>query len=315
MPSLPSFPDPVRKVKQPRHRRLAKGTPYRYLLHVPTHAQSRVGRAVPPAATPRARGSLGQFVDDLQSRGRYVFRRDEALRALETSDVALKLAAHRLVAKGRLAMPRRGFFVIVPLEYRAAGAPPATWFVDDLMAFHEAPYYVGLLSAAALHGAAHQQPQELQVVSRVQLRKATAGRVRLRFFLKRDTEETPTGAHKTETGTIRVSTPEATAFDLVRYERSVGGLGAVATVLGELAERIEPVRLVAAAKADGELSVVQRTGYLLDHVGSKKKTDALSRWLAEKRPRAALLRAGGPREGSTDARWSIVANETIEFDE
>jgi predicted transcriptional regulator of viral defense system len=115
---------------------------------------------------------------------------------------------------------------------------------------------------------------------------------------------------------MRVSTPEATALDLVRYARSIGGLGAVTTVLGELAERIEPARLVSAAKADGELSVVQRTGYLLDHVGSKKKkTDALSRWLAERRPRAALLRAGGPREGSTDARWSIVANEAIELDE
>jgi hypothetical protein len=61
------------------------------------------------------------------------------------SDAALKLAARRLGVKHRLAMPRRGFFVIVPLEYSVAGAPPASWFLDDLMKFEQAGYYLGLL--------------------------------------------------------------------------------------------------------------------------------------------------------------------------
>jgi hypothetical protein len=122
--------------------------------------------------------------------------------------------------------------------------------------------------------------------------------------------------HKTETGTMQVSTAEATALDLVRYDASVGGLGAVATVLSELAERIDPMRLLTAAKADVEISVVQRTGFLLEHVGAKAKTDALARWLAEQRPRATLLRPGkGQRKGLGDPRWSIIANETIEVDE
>ena len=49
-------------------------------------------------------------------------------------------------------------------------------WIDDLMRFHHVPYYVGLLSAAALHGAAHQQPQEFQVVSGAVLRPLTVGR-------------------------------------------------------------------------------------------------------------------------------------------
>jgi predicted transcriptional regulator of viral defense system len=260
--------------------------------------------------------SLSAFVDALQAGGRYVFSRAEALEALGTSDVALKLAAQRLVAKRRLAMPRRGFFVVVPLEYSAAGAPPASWFVDDLMKFEQAHYYVGLLSAAALYGAAHQQPQEFQIVTDKQLRPTTAGRSRLRFFLKREATQTPTEEQRTETGTLRVSTPESTAFDLVRYAASLGGLSSVATVLGELSERIDRHRLAHAASIDVELSVVQRTGYLFDQVGAKDKTEPLAQWLATRRPRRVLLRAAkGPRRGEADARWAILANEKIEVEE
>ena len=43
-------------------------------------------------------------------------------------------------------------------ENRVAGAPPASWYIDDFMKAIGAPYYVGVLTAAALHGAAHQQP-------------------------------------------------------------------------------------------------------------------------------------------------------------
>ena len=70
------------------------------------------------------------------------------------SDVALEAALRRLKQRGRIASPRRGFYVLVPPEYREAGCQPASWLIDDLMRFVEQPYYVGLLSAAAIHGAA-----------------------------------------------------------------------------------------------------------------------------------------------------------------
>jgi len=265
--------------------------------------------------TPRRTASLRSFVDGLQAKGRYTFTREEALGALAVSDAALKLAALRLSAKHRLAMPRRGFFVIVPLEYSAAGAPPASWFLDDLMKFEQAGYYLGLLSAAALHGAAHEQPQEFQIVTDRQRRPATAGRNRLRFFLKGDAARTPTEELRTETGTLRVSTPEATALDLVRYAENLGGLSAVAAVLSELADRLDPNRLAQAAALGVELSVVQRAGYLLDRADAKDKTGPLADWLATQHPRRALLRPGpGPRRGRPDARWAILENEPVEIE-
>lgn len=261
--------------------------------------------------------SLSDLVDAFQATGRYVLRREEALSALGVSEEALKKAARRLAAKGRIAIPRRGFFVIVPIEYRSAGAPPPSWFIDELMRFHGHPYYVGLLSAAALHGAGHQQPQEFQVVTNVQLRTATAGRTRIRFFTKRHLERTPTTDIKTETGSMRVSTPEATALDLIRYLKAAGHLGNVATVLSELAERMDPERLVEAAKVDTEISDVQRLGFLLDSVGASQSTNALAAWLAEQHPRLVALRPDRPARAtpSKDTRWRILVNDAIEADQ
>lgn len=135
--------------------------------------------------------TLSDFVDSLQERGQYTFSRNDALAAMGVSPVALKRAAERLKAKRRLATPRRGFYTIVPLEYRQSGAPPAASFIDQLMRFHDTPYYVGLLSAAELHEAAHQKPQEFQVFATEQLCPLNVGRNRIRFFLKKDLADTP----------------------------------------------------------------------------------------------------------------------------
>jgi predicted transcriptional regulator of viral defense system len=265
-----------------------------------------------PSVRPRG---LSDFVDRLQSAGRYSFHREEAVSVLGVSEIALQAAARRLTAKGRIATPRRGFYVIVPVEYRQAGAPPPSWFIDDLMKFHQHPYYVGLLSAAALHGAAHQQPQEFQVVTDTTLRPTTVGRTRIRFLLKWRLAGTPTTDVKTETGAIKVSTPEATALDLVRYMGSAGHLGNVATVLSELSEKINPNRLVEAARGEVELSVVQRLGFLLDRFASAGVARPLAKWLVTKRPRPVPLRPERkPKVTEKDPRWQILVNERVEVD-
>ena len=130
-------------------------------------------------AISKNRDRIPDFLDELQSEGRYTFSLDEIARAVNGSDVALQSAIRRLKKKGRVTSPRRGFFVIVPTEYRSTGAPPASWLIDDLMSYLGQPYYVGLLSAAAVHGAAHQQPQVFQVVTNIPTAPMTAARLRI----------------------------------------------------------------------------------------------------------------------------------------
>jgi predicted transcriptional regulator of viral defense system len=222
----------------------------------------------------------------------------------------------RLHKQNRLVMPRRGFFVIVPLEYRSAGAPPPAWYIDALMRFHGRPYYVGLLSAAALHGAAHQQAQEFQVITDRALRPAIVGRTQLRFFHKRRQAQTPTIAMKVETGTMLVSSPEATAFDLVRYPLAAGGLGNIVTVLAVLAEKIDQERLVEAAESEAELAAVQRVGLLLEFAGAGDRVERLAEWIANRKPRTIPLRPDRDFSNAPkNQRWWLLVNEALEVEE
>ncbi len=283
-----------------------------YAFPVPTTPKRPGKRPVPRSNLHTAPRHLAALVDSFQASGRYVLTRDEALAQLGISDGALRKAVQRLVAKGRLAVPRRGFYVIVPLEHRAAGAPPPSSYVDALMRFHGQPYYVGLLSAAELLGAAHHRPQVFQVVTTRQLRPVSAGRGRIQFFGKAALARTPTLEHKTDTGTMRVSTPEATALDLVHYLEASGQLGHVATVLAELAEVMDARRLVEAAKV-AEFPVAQRLGHLLSVVGPPALVEPLAAWIDAERPRTVALRTDRPaRKASRDPRFRVLVNERVE---
>ncbi len=258
--------------------------------------------------------AIPQYIESLQARGRYAFSFPTVVSATGKSEKAVERAISRLRQRGAIANPRKGFYVIVPPEYRVSGCLPATWFVDDMLNFMGETYYVGLLSAAELYGAAHHRPQEFQVVTERSHRLIDCGRTRIRFFSKRYLDNTPTTKHKTRTGYMQVSTPEATALDLVRYSFEIGGLSPVAIVIAELAENLKPRELVEAAKAF-ELSVVQRFGIILDKLNERRLSDPLSRWLLEQRPRLILLRSDGSEHSvAIDERWRVKVNDEIDIE-
>lgn len=256
---------------------------------------------------------LGELVDRSQASGRYVLTRESALQDLGGSKESLKKAVQRLVAKRRLVVPKRGFYVVVPLEYRVAAAPPPSWFIDDLMRSVDQPYYVGLLAAAALHGAGHQQPQELQVLTPVQMRTIRAGRGRIRFFVKKSAGRIPTVTMNTPTGRMRVSTPEATAIDLMRYVP----LDAAVTAVAELHELLRAPQLVEAAERDAHVPSIQRLGSLLQRLEADSRVLAgLAQWLAARPHRNVRLRPDRPRAGSAlDRTWRVWINEVVEPDD
>jgi len=259
------------------------------------------------------RPTLSRWVEQLQSQGRYTFTRAEAEIKTDRSFVATQSALRRLKERTRIVSPRRGFYVVVPLEYHAAGSPPASWFIDDLMHFLKQPYYVGLLSAAAIHGAAHEQPMVFQVITGKPIRDMRAGRVVLRFSMNRKVEQMPVTDVQTETGSMRVATPETTAFDLVRYPAGAGHLSNAATVLGELSERLD-VDALAALTTLVRMPDVQRLGYLLEAVGEHRLAKPLADWIGNHRPRVVPLRPGNSTEEEPDQRWRIIPNEKLEVD-
>jgi len=264
--------------------------------------------------TEKRQKSVGSFVDDLQAGGRYTFTRADVERAHDRSEIGTQAALRRLKQRGRVVSPRRGFYVVVPVEYRSAGCPPASWFIHELMRFLEQPYYVGLLSSAAIHGAAHQQPMTFQVLTDHPTRIVQVARVRIEFHVSRQLDRSYVFDAQTETGSMRVATPEQTAYDLVRYPGAAGHLSNVATVLSELAEKMNSEALLELAPLF-KLPDVQRLGHLLDLVDQNVLADPLATWLNKRRNRHILLRAGAKKKSmEAENRWRVVPNEVVEVD-
>jgi predicted transcriptional regulator of viral defense system len=257
-------------------------------------------------------GPAGRFVEGLLGQGRYTFTHEEAERRLGRGSRATYFALYRLVKSGWLVMPRSGFYVIVDPQHRVAGTLPPEWFIDDLMKHMERPYYVGLLSAAQLHGAAHHRPQEFQVViPRRTARPVRAGNVLIRFYGKGSFDRALVQKIKTSTGALEASAPETTAWDLVRYPRAAGGLDHVATVLSELAENLGPVNLRETAERHGEMLVAQRLGYLLERCGRRRLTTELAAWVRDAPLRP--LDPSAPLKGARESRkWHLLVNARVE---
>lgn len=259
--------------------------------------------------------SLNRWIDELQRMGRYTFTREEAMRRLGLSEPTLKKSLQRSASQGKLLPLRRGFYVIVPLEYRSTGSVPTEWFLDDLMRFLGKEYYVGCLSAAAWHGAAHQRPQETQVVVAEQVRSIETRAVRIRFLRNVGMRQAQTENRRTQTGDIPISTPEWTAIDLIRFQKYYGSMDAAATVLAELAEALNPDRLTAAANHEPISAYLQRLGWMLDFLGHEQLAASLHECVICRNPSYTPLNSSlKKRGGRRNPRWRIIVNEEPEAD-
>ena len=262
------------------------------------------------SAAPRAR----DVIADLVAFGRHHFTSSEFHSALGVSDAAVRQALSRLAAKGEIASPARGFYVVVPPEYRRLGCLPASQFIPSLMEHWGTRYYVGLLSAAQYHGAAHHRPQEFQVVVEKNRPAIACGAVRVAFVARRKLAAVPVERVNNPRGTVLVSTVEATAVDLVGYMHRAGGVDRVAGVLSELGENIDPERLVEASKSASVLWA-QRLGYLLAHVGAEDRTVLLKEHLRRRvRNYTRLLPGVDAVDAPRSKDWRLLVNTSIEAD-
>ena len=109
--------------------------------------------------------TLSAFIRDHEIRGQVTFPLSEVRDATGLSAKTLATELQRQVSRGRVIIPYRGFYVIVPPQYALKGIVPPTYYIDELMKPVGKPYYVCLLSAAAFHGAAHQRAMQTQVMT------------------------------------------------------------------------------------------------------------------------------------------------------
>jgi predicted transcriptional regulator of viral defense system len=231
-------------------------------------------------------------------------------------------SVYRAKKRGELISPASGLYVIVPPEHQAYGCIPADEFVPILMDYMKADYYVALLSAAAYYGAAHQKSGSFQIISNKRfIKPLNFGQIHIECIYKKSITDLPIRNVTVNTGYLKVSTPEVTAMDLLRYSAKSGGLNHIATVLSELIESINPDKLLALAQSSDEKAWVQRLGYILEKIEpmddtiAKATIEKLSAYLATQRRRyVPLANEQDFKNFERSKRWNIIENTTIESD-
>ena len=237
-----------------------------------------------------------------------------------SSEQILQNELYRLCSNKTIASVYRGFYVIIPVQYVLRGSVPATYYIDQLMAYLSKPYYVCMLSAAELLGAAHQRPQQFSVMTTFPKRRVISTRnVIIDWFYREELPEDALITKNTETGTIRISNPLLTAADLVQYQQHVGGLSRVATILEELAKQIDIKSQFASLASFVKKVTWQRLGYILEHVVEENElADELYDQIRNLPGSLMYMPLSTSAENNTserNCRWKININVQIEQDD
>lgn len=260
---------------------------------------------------------LTQYIDQLLTEGKCTFTFKGLQTAMKQPKNALYSAILHMAHKNEIVSPTRGFYVIVPPEYRGLGCLPAEYFIPYLMEYHQVPYYAALLTAARYHGAAHQSSPIFQVMSPKRLLNIQCGKVNVQFIKNIHINENPVQKFETEKSILVISTAETTVMDLLKYPAQSGGLNHTVTVINELLEIISPEKLLALCKSQNEVAWKQRLGYLFDLLNATELASAIEKNLLDyTRVDYIPLMVGAPIivDQPRNARWKIIENATVESD-
>jgi predicted transcriptional regulator of viral defense system len=265
--------------------------------------------------------SLESWASDLLAQGKHAFSLDTLRLAFQNqTESATKSALKRLVDKGLIISIHKGYYLIIPPQYKSKGILPPALYLDAFMQELKRPYYLAMLNAAAYHGASHQQPQEFFVVTNFPVLRPTHKKgLKVNYISKKEIAVNLLDIKKTETGYLKISNPVLTATDLIQYAKRVGGINRVATVLNELVESITDDAFNAYLLDHVPVAALQRLGYMLDKIFDKQElANALFNTLQQNNTelfRTPLKAAAAVKGFSADEKWKVIVNTQIEIDE
>ena len=267
--------------------------------------------------------TVREWVYEAEITGHSTFSYAEICTALPSySKAGLSTELNRLIRAGVITSVHKGFYVTIPTRYKATGIVPPLYYVDSMFRYLEKPYYVSLLSAAQLYGAAHQKPLVsfvTTVLPRMNTSKAKNPYMSW-VYRKQIPDDCLIRERKGEWGTFKCSSPELTAVELVQYERLVGGLSNVATVLAELVESINFSSAEMASLSSAITNrTIQRTGYIIDEVLGEAETANVLYDACKQCGTRMEWSDLSPSSSASDCRlnmkWKIRINYDVEVDE
>jgi hypothetical protein len=222
------------------------------------------------AQKPRQIGAAEAYMETLLAVGRVAFSLADLVKESGLSAIAAKRQLSRLGDKVARVSPRQQFFLIVTPEHRNIGSPPAIGWLQEYFNWLGRPYYVALQSAAGLHGSNPQALQMTQVMTDRPRREITVGRIRVGFFVKHGIQRTLVQQLARASAPLCISTPEATAFDLIRYAAGIGGIERAAETIVPLLTIMRARELKRVLAAENEPAVARRLGFVMETAGAEK---------------------------------------------
>ena len=263
------------------------------------------------------RGLVARILDQSQARGRLVVSLDELVQSSGLSPLAVRRQLEHLGERVARLPGRPATYLLVAPEHRARGTPPVASWLDAYLRYREQPYYLGLLSAAALHGSSHQAVQVTQVLTPRPTRPFYLGRLRMDFYVKSSLAQTPLSGLTGMPAPMAVSTPEATALDLVAFNKRIGGIRRAGEVIFGMKPKMTVAGLKKALAAEPQTAVKQRLGYVLDVLGMNQLAKVVERSLPAGLAPTLLQfegKAAAPSTAPTHLvrRWNVVDNLGVE---
>ncbi|MGC0249142.1 type IV toxin-antitoxin system AbiEi family antitoxin domain-containing protein [Pseudactinotalea sp. Z1748] len=248
------------------------------------------------------------------ARGRPTWTTPELAQLLGVPHDQVRRRLHAPAGRGEWVTPIQGLWIAVPPEFRTWGAPPGIEIVDAMMGHLNINYYVGWLTAASRHGAAHQAPQVFQVAVNRHVRNRTVGRTRF-DFAQRSVDHIPVIEQPTRSGTARISTVAATMLDIAADMPRAGGPNNAATVIIELSEhdQFDTTELVHLA-GRFPAAAARRVGFILDHFAGRDDLHELSDFARSAAHSPSRLSATGVTSGPVDSDWMLYINRDLEPD-
>lgn len=265
--------------------------------------------------------TIREWIKNREISGIQTFSYDELISSFKNySEQIVKNELYRLSTQKMIFPVYKSFYAIIPPQYAAKGIVPPLYYIDQLMTFLRKPYYISLMNAAELLGAAHQRPQNFSVTTIFPKSTVSSSKNSLLSWLYR--KRIPTEyllTKNSETGTVTYSNAELTAIDLVQYEQYIGGLSRAATILEELIEQTDFSKVAKGLLDYTSVATVQRLGYVLDEIlDEKAQADILFQqlFLYVKRLNYVTLSTRHPIiDGMKNKRWKININLKIEIDD
>lgn len=273
-------------------------------------------------ATKSKKMTIREWINDRLIHGKPYFSvEDIRIEFPNIVENSMRRELSRLVAGRIIVAVYRGFYVIVPPQYAVDLKIPAYFYIDQLMSYIGKPYYLSLLTAGVLWGAAHQRPQRTSVTTiPPRARTSITRNDDLLWTYRSYIPEEFLKKKNSETGTILYSNAELTAIDLIQYEHLIGGLSRAATVLSELVENTQFCN----AAISGLFSLttvptIQRLGFVLDEIlDESEQADIIHNQLIQYAPNYTyqfLSRRSLHIKDNCNKRWKIYVNTHIEPDD